>query len=281
MQRAHSCHAPRPGDAPAITAPARARRRRTDLALAAGAVICALMAPPAARAAKGYSGNVVAQCGTFGSFSYNVVASITGKKYRLADLSYEFIPSAQTTFVDDDQGLTRYFQIIPGTYTVDVMKKANVLLGVYSVTATSCASSGAGMTWSLLASNATDGVILVGCGNTCNAYNGDTACATALPLLCILKDGPGFPLPLPASVNNGDIYDQWAGGIVGTTAATVPPATLAGANAFCTAEFGANWRVAEFHDGWGWNFQAYGYVGEPATRFWVHIDDQPGATCWH
>lgn len=135
------------------------------------------------------------------------------------------------------------------------------------------------MTWGLRASNATDGVINVGCGNTCDAYSGDTPCSTALPVLCILKEGSG--LPLPASVDNSDIYDQWSGGVVGTTKATVPPATLAGANALCVAEFGANWRVAEFHDGWGWNLQAYGYVGDPAARFWVHIDDQPGATCWH
>lgn len=235
---------------------------------------------------KGYVANVVAQCGTFGAFNYNVVASVTTK--TLAALRYEFTPATQTAYVDDAQGRTRYFQVAPGTYTVDVVNNANALVGVYSVTASSCSPpppppppGGMGMTWSLRLTNQTTGTVLVGCGNTCNAYQGDVDCTTSLPILCILKAGPGFPLPLPASVNNNDIYDQWAGGIVGTTKATVPPATLAGANELCAAEFGANWRVAEFHDGWGWNLQAYGGVGDPATRFWVHIDDQPGATCWH
>ncbi len=253
--------------------------------MVAAAVIGALAAPPEARAANSYAGNVVAQCGTFGLFNYNLVASVTGKKWNLAAVRYEFDPPIIPDYVDDAQGKTRYFQIAPGRYTVDVVDSANALEGGYTVTAGSCSTAspglGMGMTWSLIAPNPTTGTVLVGCGNSCDAYEGDTACTTALPLLCILKAGPGFPLPLPASVNNSDIYDQWAGGVVGTTHATLPPATLAGANELCAAEFGANWRVAEFHDGWGWNLQAYGGVGDPAARFWVHIDDQPGATCWH
>ena len=59
-----------------------------------------------------------------------------------------------------------------------------------------------------------------------------------------------------------------------------PPPTLAVANALCVNEFGPGWRVAEFHDGWGWHFQAFGGVGNPAQKFWVHISDQPGARCW-
>jgi hypothetical protein len=94
----------------------------------------------------------------------------------------------------------------------------------------------------------------------------------------------GFPLPVPASVNNTSRNNKWSGGVVGTTSATVPPATLTavnGANALCVREFGADWRVAEFHDGYGWYFQAFGGVGDPTKRFWVHIKDQPNATCWH
>jgi hypothetical protein len=45
-------------------------------------------------------------------------------------------------------------------------------------------------------------------------------------------------------------------------------------------KFGPGWRVAEFHDGWGWHFQAYGTVDNPNGRFWVDINDQPDATCW-
>jgi hypothetical protein len=137
-----------------------------------------------------------------------------------------------------------------------------------------------GLTWKLLSANSTTGTILVGCGTGCDAYHGDTSCTTALPILCIKKAGPGFPLPVPASVNNSDQYNKWSGGVVGTTHPTVPPATLAAADALCIQEFGAGWRVAEFHDGWGWHFQAFGGVGNPAQNFWVNITGQP-ATCWH
>jgi hypothetical protein len=138
-----------------------------------------------------------------------------------------------------------------------------------------------GMTWKLLGTNAPTGTIKVGCANSCDAYKGDTPCTTALPLLCIKKSGAGFPLPLPPSVDNSNQYYRWTGGIIGTTADTVPPSTLTAANTLCAQTFGPDWRVAEFHDGWGWNFQAYGGLGDPAKRFWVHVNDQPGAICWH
>lgn len=143
------------------------------------------------------------------------------------------------------------------------------------------AQSGKGMTWKFIGTNSPTGTVKVGCAVSCNAYNGDTPCTTALPLLCIKKSGAGFPLPLPPSVDNSSQYYRWSGGIIGTTAATVPPATLAAANALCVQTFGPDWRVAEHHDGWGWQLQAYGGVGDPTKRFWVHINDQPGATCWH
>jgi hypothetical protein len=137
-----------------------------------------------------------------------------------------------------------------------------------------------GLTWKLLGTNSTTGTVSVGCGAGCNAYMGDTPCATALPLLCIKKSGTGFPLPLPAAVDNSNPYYTWSGGVVGTTAATVPPSTLTAANTLCSQAFGTDWRVAEFHDGSGWHFQAYGGVGNPAQSLWVDINDQPGATCW-
>jgi hypothetical protein len=142
------------------------------------------------------------------------------------------------------------------------------------------ASNTKGMTWKFVGTNATTGTFNVYCSG-CNAYQGDTPCTTALPILCIKKTGAGFPLPVPASVDNTNQYNRWSGGVVGTTSPTVPPATLAAANAVCSTAFGPDWRVAEHHDGWGWGFQAYGGVGNPASRFWVHINDQPGATCWH
>ncbi|HEX3128696.1 MAG TPA: flagellar hook-length control protein [Thermoanaerobaculia bacterium] len=137
-----------------------------------------------------------------------------------------------------------------------------------------------GMTWKFIKANTTTGTISVGCVN-CNAYQGDTPCTTALPILCIKKSGAGFPLPKPASVDNSDRYYLWSGGVVGTTKPTVPPAKRSDANALCVQEFGPDWRVAEHHDsGFGWHLQAYGGVGNPAASFWVDINDQPG-TCWH
>jgi hypothetical protein len=138
-----------------------------------------------------------------------------------------------------------------------------------------------GMTWQQLTPINFNGTISVSCDNVCDAYHGDTTCTTELPLLCIRKAGAGFPLPLPQSVINSDKYLMWSGGIVGTTHAMVPPRTLTAANAACAKVFGANWRVAEFHDGWGWGFQAFGGLGSnPGTHLWVDINDQPGATCW-
>lgn len=143
-----------------------------------------------------------------------------------------------------------------------------------------------GMTWRLGAVNTTNGTVTVGCGSTdpvhpCNPYIGDELCTNALPLLCFNPT----KFPVPASVVNSDIYNKWSGGIVGTTAPVAPATTLnsslAQANAKCVDEFkSTDWRVAEFHDGWGWNFQAYGNVGKPTTRFWVHINDQTKGTCF-
>jgi hypothetical protein len=47
----------------------------------------------------------------------------------------------------------------------------------------------------------------------------------------------------------------------------------------CVTFFGAGWRMAEFHDSWGWGFSAYGNVRSD-TRFWVYINDQQ-ANCWN
>jgi hypothetical protein len=146
-----------------------------------------------------------------------------------------------------------------------------------------------GMTWQRIAVNTTDGTVTVGCGNPpnrCDPYVGDRPCTDVLPLLCFKP----LNLPKPMSVqefpNSG-----WSGGIVATTgpvAASSFNGSLASANARCEQTFGPTqlpgppWRVAEFHDGpgTGWNFQAYGNVGQPASRFWLHINDQPKGTCF-
>lgn len=139
-----------------------------------------------------------------------------------------------------------------------------------------------GMTWERRAVNATNGTVTVGCvggPSVCNPYLGDTLCSTSLPVLCFKPSG----FQKPAFVIDTSIYNRWSGGIVATTspvAASSFGGSLANAHAMCEQELGAGWRVAEFHDGWGWNFQAYGNVGTLANRFWVHINDQPNGRCW-
>jgi hypothetical protein len=155
--------------------------------------------------------------------------------------------------------------------------------GSTNIVPASCSQPQNGMTWIHSASNGQIGTITVGC-NGCDPYLGDTPCTHQIPLLCISKPTPAFPLPV--SLNNADQYNLWAGGVIATSQPVAGStfANTAAANAYCVAQFGANWRVAEFHDGWGWNFQAYGgTVGAPtvpSTRFWVYINDQPAANCW-
>jgi hypothetical protein len=150
-----------------------------------------------------------------------------------------------------------------------------------------------GMTWVHSASNAQTGTITVGCRPTgssaCDPIHGDTLCTELRPLLCIYKPAP--PFQVPAGVNNSDQYNRWSGGVVattqpvaGSTFAHISATPGTDANSYCATQFGPGWRVAEFHDGWGWNFQAYGGTVSaptvPSTRFWVHVNDQRDANCW-
>jgi hypothetical protein len=244
-------------------------------AIAAAMVSGMLVLPPPMHATLNYSGSVTASCGTYTGSGYNVLAS---SDWPVSSLTYSFSPTPNAvSSVDDSSGYARYYSLSPlGTYTVTVQDSMGNHQGTYSITVSSCASVHMGMTWSFQGLNTTTGTISVGCGTTCNATQGDTLCSASLPILCILRSGA----PLPAYVSNSNTYDEWSGGIVATTPPMVPPTTLTAANNVCIAEFGTGWQVAEFHDGWGWNFQAFGGVGNPAGRFWVDIDDQPGAVCW-
>lgn len=171
-----------------------------------------------------------------------------------------------------------------GSHTINVTYVASLPGDSSTFTMPNCSK---GMTWKLNSANSTSGIVDVGCVQSpqCDAYNGDTLCTTQLPMLCINPFGPaGLSLPVPPNVDNSNVYHKWSGGIVATTPA-VAASTFnftADANTYCQTQFGPNWRVAEFHDGRGgsgWNFQAYGGVGQPSKRFWVDINDQP-ATCW-
>lgn len=198
----------------------------------------------------------------------------------------KFNPTQQDALVTD--AINRA-GAVPGKVIVGIKFFREIITSVpvtyliyFQVTFASCAPAQKGMTWIHPSSNAQTGTVTVGCSG-CDPYQGDTLCTQSQPLLCIYK--PAVPFPVPIGVNNSDLYYQWSGGVVATT----PPvagttfADNAAADSYCVAQFGAGWRVAEFHDGWGWNFQAYGGTvsapAVPSTRFWVYINDQP-ANCW-
>lgn len=160
-----------------------------------------------------------------------------------------------------------------------------------------------GMTWVKAYHTNATGQDTVGCYDysanpqnptSCNPSVGDTDCKEVRPILCIRQDG---------SASNGFVgsfYNGWAHGNIGLTHGVQGMAltSLAAADAACVKEFGANWRMAEHHDGGGgWNWTAYGNINDlygqsdPSHtlqhRFWVYINDQPGApgpldggNCW-
>lgn len=165
---------------------------------------------------------------------------------------------------------------------------ANVIIVASIALSSGAAYAKKGLTWTKRAVDELAGVVTVGCGytpgvgNQCNPYKGDTPCKAKLPVLCFY---PG-EFPKPAHVNEASIYHTWSGGIVGTTTPVRGSEfdTLEEVDKFCVKHFGKGWRTAEHHDGWGWNFIAYGNVGTNYDfgnrRFWININDQANGTCW-
>ena len=153
-----------------------------------------------------------------------------------------------------------------------------------------------GMTWGVYPSNPITGTAYVSCQGApnspnpnhgdCEPYVGDTPGNTKLPVLCF--KALGLPSPV-ANVNPASDPAYWSGGVIATTPAVSPIAMLwqgkphTVVNAYCAAQFGPGWEVAEFHMGQnkGWKLGAYGNVGKPGQqRFWVHINDQPNGNVW-
>ena len=138
-----------------------------------------------------------------------------------------------------------------------------------------------GMTWALTAHDAALGVDTVGCDG-CQPYVGDQNCTSIIPVLCIEPIGLADP-GLAGAGFTLNYYFGWSGGNV---AASTPVegctlTSLSVADAVCSAQFGAGWRMAEFHDGGGgWNFYAFGNLANSPTRMWTYINDQP-ANCWN
>jgi hypothetical protein len=142
-----------------------------------------------------------------------------------------------------------------------------------------------GLTFGLYPHHAVSGVATAACqgqpGPDCNPYQGDQACTTALPVLCMK------PSSLANPASNTTDPQHWSGNVIATTPAVSPAAMSwslkSQVNAYCAAQFGAGWVVADFHAGQnqGWKFGAYGNVGDAGKRSWVNIRDQANGNCWN
>ncbi len=127
-----------------------------------------------------------------------------------------------------------------------------------------------GMTWVL---KKKDGDLsCVGIHDATNAYRGDTPCTEALPILAIKRK----KLPKPESLVIESEYYQWSGGVIALTKPVEGTrlTSLEETIRIIQEQLGPGWEMAEFHDGWGWNFWAYGDI-PPDQHFWVFINDQP------
>jgi hypothetical protein len=111
----------------------------------------------------------------------------------------------------------------------------------------------------------------------CNPFQGDQLCTAALPVACY-KPGQNVPTGL-TEAGLGEAYG--AGGEIRMTR-PVPGkslATLADANGYCVSQFGAGWRVLDYHDGAGGAIITNSAI-PPKTRGLVNVRDQPYANCW-
>ena len=141
-----------------------------------------------------------------------------------------------------------------------------------------------GMTWGVGLPSARPGVTLVSCHGqpyaatvtgSCDAYIGDTACSTALPVLCLRQDRRPAP--------DAGLRDSWGEGEIALAPAVAGSTfgSQAEADTYCSTHLGPGWRLAEHHDGQGhgWMLHAAGAIAQ-GTRFWVANNDMP-ANCWN
>jgi hypothetical protein len=149
-----------------------------------------------------------------------------------------------------------------------------------------------GMTWSLQGAQTVEGWAAVGChgepkepmiethSGGCNPYQGDTVCSAVLPILCVRKAEANAPAPsreerarLDGAI---DARVALTKALSGTRLSTRDAGT-----AICISELGADWRMAQHHDGNSWRFaaRAQNRGAFSGKRFWVAINDQQG-NCW-
>ncbi|MEN0651736.1 MULTISPECIES: hypothetical protein [Hyphobacterium] len=115
----------------------------------------------------------------------------------------------------------------------------------------------------------------------CNPFVGNTPCGTELPIACFRPTNARSPDFEAIGLPRHSVRD-WTGGDFALTT-PVPANRFANrgdADAYCRAEFGEEWRVADWHlNGRGFDFFATG-PADYEGRVWIDIRDQPYATCW-
>lgn len=112
----------------------------------------------------------------------------------------------------------------------------------------------------------------------CNPYTGDTSCDTRLPLACF-KEGLE---PVPEIFTHGTIKYSWSGGYVKLT----DPVRGDDFNnqdeghAYCRAEFGEKWRMANLAD--GASNDVFTAIGEAPDhqQVWVDSKTEIYSNCW-
>ncbi len=113
----------------------------------------------------------------------------------------------------------------------------------------------------------------------CDPYVGDTACATALPIACLL---PGEQPP-PRDFSVPRLAAGWTGGDIAFTepVAAAQFHRIAEVDAFCATHFGTHWRTLTSPEGLP-NLSIVGRGRPPSgpVRAWVDEVNQPYGTCW-
>jgi hypothetical protein len=112
----------------------------------------------------------------------------------------------------------------------------------------------------------------------CDPFAGDLLCSEPVALACYKA---GKQTPPPALNENPYLSRFFVNGEVRLTGPVRGDrfGTLAQANQYCAAQFGAGWRVLSYQEGGGGNVISRSNVA-PKSRAWVDIRNQRYGNCW-
>jgi hypothetical protein len=111
----------------------------------------------------------------------------------------------------------------------------------------------------------------------CNPFEGDQLCTAALPMACY-KPGKRVPPGLEIA-GLGEGYSPGGEVRASPLVSASRFATRGDADKYCSSQFGAGWRILEYHDGAGGAIASYSDIA-PKSRLWVDVSDQRYANCW-